>query len=354
VIRRVLVVGLGGIGQRHVRNLRALCGPGLDILACRSRGHRTVVTETLDVEPGADVEEKYAIRSFTDLDAALAERPEAVLVCNPSSLHGPAARAAAEAGCHVFVEKPLSHSLDGIDELADLLERKRLVGLVGYQLRFHPVLRRVHELLTAGALGPLLSVRMVVAEYLPGFHRYEDYRGMYASRRDLGGGVVLSQIHELDYAGWLFGPPRRVFALGGHLSSLQIDVEDVASILLDCGTEARRFPVHLLQDYVQRPPARGCEIVGDVGKIVVDLRAPGFERFDEGGASVEKMALPGFDRNSLFLDEMKHFLACVEGREQPVVSVREGASSLSLALAVRRSLETGAVVETPAPGAMPR
>lgn len=342
---KFLIAGLGGIGQRHVRNLRMLLGPAAEILAYRVRGDSPTLTDSLGVEAGPSVDEKYRLKVMTDLDAALAEGPDAVLICNPSSLHMSIALKAAQAGAALFVEKPLSNNLDGVHELVDLVEAKQLVGLVGYQMRFHPGLRRAHALLEAGAIGRVVAVRIEVGEYLPGWHTYEDYRQMYASRADLGGGVILSQIHELDYVYWLFGMPRRVFALGGHLTRLEVDVEDTASILLECVVDDRVIPVHVHQDYIQRPPSRTCEVIGDAGKILIDLRQVTLTAFDAEGNVTESLSNPAFERNQLFLDEMTHFLACLDGRETPRVSIRDGARSLAIALAAKESIETGRVID---------
>lgn len=339
------MVGLGGIGQRHVRNLRALLGHEVEIIAYRSRKLPHVLTDRLEIEPCGSLEEKYNIRAYADLDEALGQDPEVVFICNPSSLHIPVALSAGKAGCHLFIEKPLSHTYEGVEELIALVERQKLTGLVGYQMRFHPCLKRLQVLLDQRAIGQVLAVRIEIGEYLPGFHTYEDYRQLYASRRDLGGGVILSQIHELDYVYWLFGMPRRVFALGGHLSSLEVDVEDTASILMECVIKGQRVPVHVHQDYVQRPPSRTCEVVGDAGKILLDFNALTFQVFDGEGQLAEKHLFDGFQRNQLFLDELKHFLACLRGDETPVVTVRDGAQSLRIALAARESLETGKVTE---------
>ena len=168
---------------------------------------------------------------------------------------------------------------------------------------------------------------------------------MYASRAQLGGGVVLSQIHELDYVYWLFGMPTRVFAIGGHLTRLDVDVEDTASILLECLVDGRAIPVHVHQDFIQRPPSRTCEVIGDDGKIHVDLRQNTVTVFDGEGNTTESSAFPELQRNQLFLEEMRHFLACLEGRETPGVSVRDGARSLTIALAAKQSLETGHVID---------
>ena len=284
---KFLVVGLGGIGQRHVRNLRTLLGSDADIAAYRVRRDSPALDDRLQVEVGRDVEEKYGVRAVADLEAALKDKPDAVLVCNPTSLHMEVALKAAEAGCGLFIEKPLSHDETRLDELIELVERRHVVALVGYQMRFHPCLLRLRTLLAKKAVGRVVSVRVEVGEYLPGWHTYEDYRRMYASRADLGGGVVLSQIHELDYVYWLFGLPRRVFALGGHLSGLEIDVEDVASTLFECVVDGRAVPVHVHQDYLQRPPARGCKIIGDAGQIHVDLQELSVTVFDAQGDMTE-------------------------------------------------------------------
>ncbi len=341
---KVLIVGLGGIGQRHVRNLRTLLGAAVDIMAYRIRRESPVLTDKLEVEQGRTLEEKYNIRVFGNMNQALDQRPEAVFVCNPSSLHISIAMMAAQAGCHLFIEKPLSQDYNGVEDLINEVEKRNLVSLVGYQMRFHPCILSLRSFLQQRLVGRILAVRAQVGEYLPGWHKYEDYRQMYASRKDLGGGVILSQIHEMDYLFSLFGMPHRIFALGGHLSSLEIDVEDTASILMECVVEGRSLPVHLHQDYVQRPPSRTCEIIGDAGKILIDFFALSVQVFGNDGALIENITFEGFQRNQLFLDELEHFLECMKGRQSPVVNVREGAQSLRIALAAKESLATGQVV----------
>jgi predicted dehydrogenase len=166
---------------------------------------------------------------------------------------------------------------------------------------------------------------------------------MYAARADLGGGVILSQIHELDYLIWMFGAPVRLFALGGHWSELDIDVEDTASILMECAHAGRALPVHLEQDYVQRPPSRSCEVVGDQGKALLDLAQPALTSWDERGNAREER-FENFERNQLFLDELQHFLSCVATREPPLVDLRAGRESLRVALAAKESIRTHDVV----------
>src|SRR5215831_4847106 len=213
--------------------------------------------------------------------------------------------------------------------------RRRRVVMVGYQLRFHPCFLALQRAVRERSLGDLLAVRSHVGEYLPGWQPYEDYRQMYASRADLGGGVLVTQIHEFDYLYALFGVPRRLFALGGHWSHLEIDVEDAASTLMEFQLGGRPLPVHLQQDYIQRPPSRGCEIVGDRGKILMDLPSLSVTRYDQEGKVAETARWENFDRNQLFLDELRHFLDCVETRRKPVADLRDGIWGLRMALAAR-------------------
>jgi len=341
-IRRCLFVGLGGIGQRHLRNLRALLGESVEVVAYRVRGERQTLDDNLQVVPGVDLEQKYGVSVCADLTEALASRPDVVFITNPSSLHVPVALEAARQGCHLFIEKPLSHSLAQVSELLALCEEQRLVTCVAYQLRYHPGFVRLRELLRAGAVGKLLSVRAEVGEYLPGFHPYEDYRRMYASKSALGGGVTLSQIHEIDYLCALFGAPRRVFSMGGHVSSLEIDVDDVAVSLLEFA-RADKSPlfVELHQDFVQRPAQRSVTVLGERGKLVWSLSGRYFEHCDESGKSLERHSYADFPRNQAFLDELAKFFSCVISGEPCSPSLRDGALSLEVAVALLASQVEG-------------
>jgi len=342
---KFLVTGLGSIGQRHVRNLRTLLGDRVEIIAYRSRRLDLITNEDLTAEFGVSPEERYGIKTFTDLDIALAEKPDAALVTNPTSLHIPTALAAAEHGCHLFIEKPLSNSLDGIARLLNIANRQSLIVLVGYQLRFHPALQLIHKMLQDGRIGQVVSARLEFGDYLPGAHPYEDYRTGYAARADLGGGAVLCLIHEIDYAYWFFGIPLRVFALGGHLSELETDVEDTASMLMECALNGRKVPIHVHLDFVQRPPSRTCQIIGDRGTIFWDYYENELRVFDVEWGEWNSHTFDNFQRNQMFLDEMHHFVRCLKGEEQPVVNLRNAIDSLRIALTAKKSMDTGKVEE---------
>jgi predicted dehydrogenase len=234
--------------------------------------------------------------------------------------------------------------LEGARELAGIVEEKRLTALVGFQMRFHPCFLRLRQLIATEAIGRLIAVRARYGEYLPGFHPYEDYRQSYAARQSLGGGVILTQIHDIDYLLSLLGPPDCVYAMGGHLSSLEIDVEDVASISLEMRREGRMLPVHLHQDFISSPPVRCCSLLGETGSIEVDFRRPSIAKLGRSGETLESVEFPGFERNQMFVDLLRHLLACLGGTEQPVVGVREAIWTQRVALAARESLTTGRAI----------
>jgi predicted dehydrogenase len=326
---KYLVAGLGSIGRRHLRNLVAL--GERDILLLRT--HQSTLPD----------EELAGFPVETDLDAALARRPEAVIVANPTSKHLEVAIPAAKAGCHLLLEKPVSHSLDRLDELEWAVRQGGGRVLVGFQFRFHPGLLLAAQKLAGGAIGRPLSARAVYGEYLPGMHPWEDYRWSYSARPDLGGGVILTLCHPLDTLRWLLGEVSSLWAFTGQLSDLELRVEDTAEIGLRFAS-GTLGSVHL--DYNRRPPDHHLEIVGTQGTLVWDNGSGTLQLFRPEGNEPESYPPPqGFERNELFLAEMRHFLEVVRGEARPRCTLEDGRKALELALAAHESQERGVLIE---------
>jgi predicted dehydrogenase len=341
---KILIVGLGAIGQRHARNLREILGSEAELLVYREKHQTPFLSDRLTVAGNEDPETALGLDSCATLEEALKRKPAAVIVANPTSLHLRTALQAAEAGCDLFLEKPVSDSLAGTEILTRCVREKNLVTMVGYQWRFHPLLQRTRALMEEGHLGPLVSVRAVYGEYLPDWHPYEDYRRSYASRRELGGGVLLTQIHDFDYLGWLVGWPERLCCFGGKLSDLEIDVEDTASTLMWCRSGERSIPVHLHQDLIRKPGERSFEIVGLNGKLTGNMTTGQLLRFDREGGVVEESHAPKA-RNEIFLGEMSHFVECVRTQQPSRIPLEEGLKSLRVAVAAAESMEKQTVME---------
>jgi predicted dehydrogenase len=321
---KFLIAGFGSIGRRHFRNLKAL-GQN-DILFYRSG-----LSQLDDAELAGYVVE-------TNLAAALAHKPDAVIVANPTALHLKVAIPAARAGCHILLEKPISHSLDGVADLRAAAKASGSRILVGFQLRFHPTLQQAAQLLADGSLGRPLSARAHWGEYLPDWHPYEDYRSGYSARADLGGGVVLTLSHPFDYLRWLLGEVNSVWASLARTGELEISVEEQAEIGLTFAGGALAS-VHL--DYLQRPAAHSLEIVCSQGRLHWDAATGILRQINLDGAEKEYAPPAGFERNDLFLAQTRHFLDVVGGAE-PACTLEDGQRALEIALAAHRSNETGA------------
>ena len=313
---RVLLVGLGSIGQRHLRNLQAL--GTFEYIALRSRG------QPLPGEFSA-----LPLRVVTALDEAVASQPDVALLCAPPTAH-PAVlgRLVRETGCHVFIEKPIAPSLDGLAECARLLEAQGRKSFVGYNLRCHPVCTVVHEVLRQGVLGKVSAARVSVGQYLPDWHPYEDYRHGYSASRRLGGGVMLDLIHEIDLLYSWFGKPDVVKAVAGKISALDIDTEDTAEIL--CRFAGGRIgSIHM--DYVQRVPMRTGTIVGDEATLTYDLLKPECQVLRPGVPPVVH-SFSAFVLNDMYVAELARFFEAIQGDTSCSPSLREGIDVLEIAL----------------------
>ena len=327
---KFLIAGLGSIGRRHLRNLLALGEQ--DILLYRT--NKSTLTE----------DELGSFPVYTSLQKALAQKPDAVLVCNPTSLHLDVAIPAAHAGCHLFLEKPISHSFAGIDSLQTIVKIAGVQVLVGYQFRFHPGLNFIRKLLSDERIGKPVSVRAHWGEYLPDWHPWEDYRKGYAARIDLGGGVIRTLCHPFDYLRWLFGEVESVRAIASNQGGLGLDVEDSAEIGIQFANGVIGS-VHL--DYVQRPPEHCLQIVGSEGTIRWN-NADGSVHWYQAGNRNEWQVMPvpdGFERNQMFLAQLKHFLAVLKNEQAPVCTLDDGIQALRIVEASYRSASAGKVIE---------
>lgn len=326
---RALVVGLGSMGRRHLANLRKLL-PQADITVLRHQRHSESCAEDAD-------------RTIHDLEDALRLRPDLAIVATPAPFHLQAASALAEQGVHLLVEKPLSDSLVGIDELIETCRGNESVLLVGYNLRYYRPLTILQEAIDDGRVGRVLSLRAEVGQYLPAWRQGRDYRQGVSARAELGGGVLLELSHELDYARWLLGEVALVSAQTGCLSGLEIDVEDVAELTLRFENQAIGN-LHL--NMFQQPTTRGCRIIGTGGTLAWDGCTHAVDYFDATSETWQSL-LPAeeFDRNSMFVDELEHFFQCIDGSATPRVTGTDGKRTLQLVLAAKQSARKGMAVE---------
>lgn len=341
---KFLIVGLGSVGRRHMRNLIAI--GERDIVLLRTRKATLPDNELTGYLVETDM-----------LESLKRHKPDAVIVANPTSLHLETALSAVEAGCHILLEKPISGSTEGLGQLESAVQKSGSKVLVAFQFRFHPGLIRAKQLISSGELGRIISAHVHFGEYLPAWHPWEDYRQSYAARSDLGGGVVLTQCHSLDYLPWLVGKVKSVWGFTGTLSDLEVDVEDTAEIGLRFESGALG---HLHLDFNQQPPVHRFEIVGTKGTLKWDL-SDGAVRIYR--ASAESLAIStgrdikaggewqtyplaeGWERNVMFFEQMKHFVDVVKGNAEPICTLEDGVRVQRLVEAIHQSNSMGRVID---------
>jgi len=318
---RALIVGCGSIGRRHAKNLESL---GLTHFAF------------CDVNRGALEQCRKEVEGeiFSDYSEALEGfGPDFVLICTPPVCHVEEALLALRARAHVFIEKPLSHESSGIQVLIREARRQDRNIQIGYNMRFHPGLQILKELIDGGKIGRVLWLNAEAGQYLPDWRPWQNYREGYSARKELGGGIILDGSHELDYICWLLGRPTEVSCQAEHLSGLEVDVEDAAWIYL-AFPERRRASLRL--DFVQRSYSRTCKVVGETGTALWDFATEEVRWYSSEDEAWH--AIPyKFRVNDMYVAEICHFLRSLGSGTGPLVDVEQGRDVIRVVEAAKKS-----------------
>ena len=321
---KILVVGYGSIGKRHVKNLSSLNQTQVSVCSKNKEAWKL---------------EKKGIKTFTTIEQALKEKHNVAIICNETSLHIKTAIKLADNGYHIFLEKPISNSLKNIPALIKIIKRKKLITMVGCNMRFHHGIKLMKSLIDKNEIGSILSVTVENGSFMPDWHPWENYQISYASQKKLGGGVVLTQIHEIDYLYWFFGKVDDVYSFTEKLTDLQIDVEDYSGSLLKF---KNKIIAELHLDYFQKPSVRSCKIIGTKGQITWNWENNHVQIFKNKYKKwLTKNIEKKFDRNKMFVDELQYFLKCVKKRKIPMNSIIDGLEPQKIALAIKKSSKCG-------------
>ena len=322
----VLIVGYGSIGKKHLENFLQFKDIQL-----------TVYTKRNDLQ----LLRENGIKISDSLTECLKENPDIGVITNETSLHIPIAIKLAKEGLDLFLEKPLSNSLKDVEKLRAIVKKKKLITQMGCNLRFHPCIKKIKSLIEHQKIGRIISAQVQNYSYLPDSHRWEDYRKSYAARKDLGGGVILTNaIHEIDYLYWFFQEVENVISISGKFSDLDIKAEDYVSGLLKF---KNKIIGELHMDYFQRPDFRSCKIRGTKGEIywnsddncvnIYNINKKKWEtKFDNGFSH-------NLDTYSSYVEELKHFLKCVKHRKETINDLEQGVRTLKIALAIKKASE---------------
>jgi len=322
----ILICGLGSIGLRHLRILRKL---NVNKIYAYRTGKATL-------ESSGEKDDKPD-ETFTNLSDVLDAGIDAALITNPTSMHIETAQIIAERKIPLFIEKPLSNNLDGIEKLSATVSDNDVPILVGYNLVFHPAILRIQDLLKNNKIGKIISAKAHWGTYMPGWHPWEDYRKTYASIRKQGGGAVLTLSHEVNFLTLLFGKSKKVVAMQTAIPAIEIDCEEGVDILIrhDSGIISN---THL--NFFQKPYRRSLEILGTNGTILWDFMKPQIKILDD---ETEEVIALGADAGDLldesYYNQMQHFLNLVDGKEKSRVSLKKGLEDQELFMTILTDIQ---------------
>lgn len=320
---KILIVGLGSIGKRHLRNILAIENTKKLEIIIYSKQTKSYLSNHKN------------IKIFDTLDKCLLEKPDVGFITNETVHHIPIAIKLAKVGLDLFIEKPLSNKISNVKTFSKIVKTKKLITLVGCNLRFHRCINEIKNLIDQKVIGDIISVKVECGTYLPDWHPNENYSKSYASRDDLGGGVVLTCIHELDYLFWFFGETQEVFSMTGKYSNLKITASDLSAIILKFKNNIIA-EVHL--DYFQKPEARSCKLIGTKGTITWDSLSNEVKIYDfKKSKWKSKLKIKKYDKNEMYVKELEHFIQCVNKKKKTINDISQGEYVLKVALGIIKS-----------------
>lgn len=321
----ILLIGLGSIGQRHLRNILDL-GYN-DVTIVKRSGVLPVAVEQLKV--------------FTTIDEAVAKTNyDAAIICTPTAQHISDLKKILAANIpSIYLEKPISHSYNEIEKVQELIFAYSPFIIVGYDLHFDPGMQKAKQLLHSNAIGKVVSVNAQVGQYLPDWRPYEDHTQGMSAKKETGGGVMLDLIHEFDYLYWLFGKADRIACQYSSSGFLKIETEEVAEVLIKFANGIIGT-IHL--DYLQRKLVRNCMITGTGGSIFWDL-ANSQVKWIDAAKQEYVFSYAAFERNERFIQIMKSFLKKEDS--DLLTTFDDALQSLQMVLAAKQSAEQNVFIQ---------
>lgn len=336
--KKILFVALGGAGQRHLRILRDLLPADVQFISYRRTGRTPLLRSDFSVDDAGSLAENFNLKIVDTLEAAFNEKPDLTVISTPTACHKEPLMMAVAAGSAIIVEKPWAENLEGFHEFYLGLKEKKLSFLISFQRRYHPLILKSHSLLKQGSIGTPIAASFTVFSDVRTWHNYEDWKSLYAVRPELGGGVLLTEIHEIDLAYWFFGMPQKVFCSGGNRSQEILEVEDTVQLTLLYPS----FSVQITLCFIHKNKSRSFFIAGTDG----DLSWNETDNTLVHGTSNGKEHFPvsSFSNDDMFIAQSTKFVSNWTRRDSEE-NLSSAYVSLAIVEAAKRSMANGKVEE---------
>jgi predicted dehydrogenase len=322
-LSRILIVGVGSIGERHVRCFLKTGRAEVSICETNRLLSRQVAAR-YEVE-----------RQFDDVNQALTEKFDAAVIAVPAHLHIDIAQQAFDAGLSLLIEKPLGVNLHNVSRLSASLSNTTRVVAIAYVLRCHPSLAEMRSAIQSGEYGNPIQIYVTAGQHFPTYR--PDFSKTYYSNRATGGGAIQDAVtHLVNAAEWLVGPIDQVISDAAHAYLPEVEVEDVVHFLARHGSVLGSYSLNQFQ--------APNEITISVVCQRATLRYEGHEQrwrsmIEPGGKWQDRFA-DVLERDTLFVRQAQSFLDAIEGLAPPLCSFNDGLQSLRVNLALLSSLKS--------------
>jgi predicted dehydrogenase len=331
MIKKILIVGAGSAGTRHLNIAKALF-PKATIALLTNR-------LSIDSDLSPDMH-------FVDSKDAVSFQPDIAVISGAASSRIEVCTLLANSGVHLLIEKPISNTTKGVADLIEICQAKKLVLAVGYNLRFNASLIAFRESLNSQVIGKPLLVNCEVGQFLPSWRENIDYRQSVSSKQELGGGVLLELSHEIDYLTWVFGKINWVRATVMKQSSLEIDVEDSAFLTL--GIENLNNPnlvANLSMDFIRHDFKRSCVVVGEKGTLKWDGVSQEVSLLLKDESLWKLLSKTNNSANDSYTNEWNDFVSCIDSGNRPRASGIDGLNALEVIESALESAPTGSQIQ---------
>lgn len=324
MIKKILIVGLGSIGKRHLRLTRKLL-PSAKIKTLRHQIQTTIP--------------EFSDGVINSIEEGIKFKPDLAIISSPSSKHLEAAIPFAKKGIHMLIEKPLSSSSVDLERLLRIANKNGCIISVGYNLRFLRSLNFFRSFIIQKKIGRILSVRCEAGQFLPSWRPSTDYRKSVSGQKSLGGGVLRELSHEIDYLAWIFGKVEWIQSDVKLISDLEIDVEDSAHIILGLSSNnsQKQIVVNLSLDFLRHDTTRTCTAIGENGTLRWNGVSNIVEFFKAGSKDWEVLFQDVSIRDETYNLQLDNIITCINQNKKPRVTLENGASTIKIIEAIESS-----------------
>ncbi len=333
----ILFFGLGSIGQRHVKNIYQILGKKVSFFAYR-KNNKNVLSSNIS-RLKSETENKYNIKILNSLKKIKDYKIDIIFITNPSSLHLQTAIKLRDfKNKYLFIEKPLDANLKYLKKFEKFIKRNKLNTYVGYNLKFHACVQKIKGIISKkNYLGKINNAEFYYGDNLKNWHKNEDYKISYAARKKLGGGIILSSIHEYDLMYEFFGNAKFIKSYNDRLSSLEIDVEDFSISIFENTYKKNKLITVITLNYFQENKERYIKINFENGFMFADLI--NYRITISENKKIKKFTFQK-NNNLMYINELRHFLDIYKNKKKisSKFNYLNGLNSLKLALQVKNQI----------------